>query len=309
MPIKIRPFEPTADADRVYEVLLAANEVAAVDELSTLEAVPSREQVAASLQQHGFVSELDNRVVGFASLRQWTEAEDTAVYLHTIVVDPKYRQHAVDSALLTHVQQYIREQAGGRHAATKVFAANASATETAAIALLEKNGYQKVWSMVEMEFTDLDNLKDISIPEGFGLRSVETDDDKRSVYKANRYVYNGTFGMSAESDADYQEFLSDNSDTKNWVVAWWGDEVAGFVISKPKGDLAEIMEVSVLPKFRRQGLAKFLMVTAMKRLHDQGVVTIRLHTNAAGDMGGRQLYENIGFKSLKEHYRYRKHFA
>jgi ribosomal protein S18 acetylase RimI-like enzyme len=91
-------------------------------------------------------------------------------------------------------------------------------------------------------------------------------------------------------------------------VLYDGDSVAGFVLSRLKQSGAEMMEVSVLPKFRRHGMGTYLMISNMLELRDRGVKMIRLHTGAEGKMGGRQLYEGLGFKPLKVHYRFRKEF-
>jgi ribosomal protein S18 acetylase RimI-like enzyme len=69
---------------------------------------------------------------------------------------------------------------------------------------------------------------------------------------------------------------------------------------------AEVTQVAVLPDFRRQGLGRSLMAENLKALHGRGLDIVRLHTDADGKMGGRQLYDNLGFSALKEHYRFRK---
>ena len=50
------------------------------------------------------------------------------------------------------------------------------------------------------------------------------------------------------------------------------------------------------------------MIENMIELQKRGAQKIRLHTGAEGKNGGRQLYESLGFKALKEHYRFRKEF-
>ena len=143
-------------------------------------------------------------------------------------------------------------------------------------------------------------------PEGFELRPVASELEQRQVYDANKRVYAGQFGNSQPSEADYLEFLEDNPDPSLWKVLWHDDKVAGFVLSRMRPNGAEVMEVSVMPEFRRRGLGSYLMIESLLELRDRGVDEVRLHTGTEGKMGGRQLYESLGFEALKEHYRYRK---
>jgi ribosomal protein S18 acetylase RimI-like enzyme len=160
--------------------------------------------------------------------------------------------------------------------------------------------------MVEMALTDLDGLKPVTPPEGYELRAVKTDADMRAVYNANKEIYRGQFGFSQSSEEDYREFLRDIPDSSLWKVLWHGDDIAGFVLSKVDGATAEIMEVSVVSAFRRQGLGTYLMHESILSLKERGVSSVRLHTGSEGKMGGRQLYESLGFSPLKVHNRYRK---
>ena len=50
------------------------------------------------------------------------------------------------------------------------------------------------------------------------------------------------------------------------------------------------------PEFRRQGLARRLMVTAIAWCRDQGLRSVSLH---ASDFG-RPLYEDLGFRQTNE---------
>jgi ribosomal protein S18 acetylase RimI-like enzyme len=196
--------------------------------------------------------------------------------------------------------------AADKSAPSKVLGANASQTEAGASELLLADAYQKVWSQVEMEYTAMDKLSRLPHPEAFELRPIKSEKEKRQVYHANKRVYAGQFGNPQPSEEDYQEFIEDSSETSLWKVLWHDNDIAGFVLSRMRPNGAEVMEVSVMPEFRRRGLGTYLMVESMLELRKRGVDEVRLHTGAEGKMGGRQLYESLGFKALKEHYRYRK---
>lgn len=285
-----------------------AHEAAArdqVDSKSTLEWIPSEEALTNAELLIAEDAETGH-ILGYGAIRWWQEDDGTIVYLHSGTVRPDTRGKGVGSKLLAELQERARNLASDKKVAKKVFGANATETEEGANELLLANGYQKVWSQVEMQFTKLDTLSRLPLPVGFELRPVVSDKEKRQVYEANKNVYAGQFGNSKPSEEDYKEFLEDNPDASLWKVLWHGDDVAGFVLSRMRPNGAEVMEVSVMPEFRRRGLGTYLMLESMIELRRRGVDEVRLHTGTEGKMGGRQLYESLGFRALKEHYRYRK---
>lgn len=302
--IRFRARRPD-DTPELAGLAQAAAEADKVDPKSTLEKVPSEGDLS---NPELIIAEdaADGRILGYGAIRWWREDDGTMVYLHSGTVRPSERGKGVGSRLIRELQSRIRALAARDNVSNKVFAANASETEQGAPDLLVSNEYKKVWSQVEMKFTKLDSLSALPVPEGFELRPVASDYDKRKVYEANKSVYAGQFGNSATSEEDYQDFLEDSPDTSLWKVLWHGNEVAGFVLSRIRPNGAEVMEVSVMPQFRRRGLGTYLMTQNLLELRKRGVVEVRLHTGAEGKMGGRQLYENLGFKALKERYRYRK---
>lgn len=309
-----RPYTPE-DIGVIHGITTRAAEVDGIDPRSTLEDIPTLEELAESLEQGngdvlvGF--DTNGNIIGYGQMRWWQEEDGTLVYLHTGTIDPEHRRKGHGSALLGALEARIHEVATthGQNT-TKVIGANSSETEPGKTAMLKRRGYgNPVHSMVEMEYVDPDKLPDVELPEGFTLKTSATLEEKRKIYEANKKVYEGTFGISPTSDEDFEEFLEDNPDSSTWRVVWQGDELAGFVISRHRDDRsAEIMEVTVVDdeRFRGKGLGKFLMTESIRSLQTEGAELIRLHTDAEGKMGGRQLYENIGFIARKEHARYRK---
>jgi mycothiol synthase len=310
---EIRQYTPE-DIDAVHSIALASAEADGVDPKSTLENIPTLGELTESL---GTGSSPDvlvavdpecGGVVGYGSVRYWEEDGGQIVYVHSGKVHPNHRRQGVGTGMLEALEARIHElEATHNPDAPKVVGANSTESEAGKPEMFIKNGYEKVYAMVEMELVDPDKLPVAVLADGFEFKTCATLNEKRKIYDANKEVYDGVFGSSPKSDEDFEEFLDDNPDSSSWHVVWAGDEVAGFVISEKRDDgSAEIMEVTVVPKYRRRGLAGYLMAHSIHTLQNDGVKLIRLHTDADGKQGGRQLYENIGFKALKEHYRFRK---
>jgi mycothiol synthase len=302
-----RHYQPS-DLEQLSSLLSAAAEADEIDPRSTLESLVSPKDLKG-LEILVAQDKKTGEVMGYGTVRWWEEDDGTYVYLHRGTIHPAHRRQGIGSALIARLQAKARQiSVGHPKDAPKVFAANASATEVGANELFASMGYKRVWSQVEMGLTSLGHLSRLKTPPGYELKDVKNVEEKRAVYDANKEVYAGMFGSSRVSEADFEEFLEDSPGTSLWNVLWHDDIIAGFVLSRVRGDRAEIMEVTVVPQFRRQGLGSYLMVEALLALRARGLYEVRLHTDAEGKMGGRQLYESLGFIPLKEHYRYRKSF-
>ena len=312
----IRPYTPE-DIQDVHKVVMAAAEHDSVDPISTLESVPTLDELVRSLESNNTDPETDvfvavdedtKDIVGYGKLGWWQEEDGTFVYIHQGHVDPKHRGKGVGTELLQTLQDRIREVAAGHpEDAQKTFGSNASETEAAALGMLEKQGYTKFLSQVEMEFTDFSKLDDIKKPEGFELRTPETLEEKRKVYEANKRVYEGEPGATPVSEEDFQDFLASNPDLSLWKVAWDGDTVASLALSRTDKSKGEITEVATVPEYRGRGTASWLVTENLKDLHARGLDIVRLHTRAdSRPGGGRGVYEKMGFSALKESHRLRK---
>lgn len=62
------------------------------------------------------------------------------------------------------------------------------------------------------------------------------------------------------------------------------------------GNEAYIMNLVTLPEYRRQGIAKRLLLHVVDVVRSEGILTLSLHASAAG----RQLYESVGFRAPED---------
>jgi GNAT superfamily N-acetyltransferase len=59
---------------------------------------------------------------------------------------------------------------------------------------------------------------------------------------------------------------------------------------------AVILNVYTEPEFRKRGIARFIMMTILTWLKEQGLRSVNLHASAEG----RRLYEKLGFEATNE---------
>src|SRR5580658_4196786 len=64
----------------------------------------------------------------------------------------------------------------------------------------------------------------------------------------------------------------------------------------PCTERAVILNVYTEPEFRKRGIARFIMMTILTWLKEQGLRGVNLHSSSEG----RRLYEKLGFEATNE---------
>ncbi|HUP27415.1 MAG TPA: GNAT family N-acetyltransferase, partial [Chloroflexia bacterium] len=99
-----------------------------------------------------------------------------------------------------------------------------------------------------------------------------------------------------------------------WKVAWEGDQVAGMVrnfideaankrFNRKRGWTENI---SVRRQWRKTGVAKALIAASFRMHKELGMTEAALGVDSENPNGARQLYESMGFKTVKTFTAYRK---
>lgn len=310
--ITFRHLAGPDDALAYVRLIEACREIDAIDPLSTLEEIPTVEEMRASFTDRDPQSVLfalnGDEMIAALRLSWWIEADGSWLYLHLGRVAPNWRGLGLGTALLHWAEDRIRTLAAEHPTNGKgVFGANASSTEQTATELLLNEGYQRVYTSAQMEFTDFGKLTEPSLPTRIERRAVQPD-HLRVVWEAIARFWAGTlWGSPVPSEEEYQDFLHQpDLDLALWQVAWDQGEPVGMVLGRISRSCGYIDEVSVHGAYRRQGIAQALMLYALAELHAHGVQRVRLHTDASNRHGARSLYEKIGFSVVKEFPRYRK---
>lgn len=90
-----------------------------------------------------------------------------------------------------------------------------------------------------------------------------------------------------------------------WLVAVEGEKVAGYIGSQTVMGETDMMNVAVHPDFRRQGVAKALILALVDALKERGSHWLMLEVRQS-NAPARALYEKLGFAEVgrrKNYYR------
>lgn len=308
----LRPYRGQEDHGAMAAVRLGSAERDRLDVRSIVEGVPTAAEIGEECAElddptgNQVLVDGSDGVVGYATVRWWQERDGTRLYLHRGHLLPAYRGRGIGSAMLDWAEGRIRrlvQQHGTARSA--VFGANAMASEEDATRLLLDNGYQRVFSVVELELADLRLLPQGGrLPAGIRVGAVEPD----SYRAAWRTVVDSYADAAFTEDWTFDRFQA-TADPACWRAAWDGEEMAGVALCSRRhrdGALGEVGELSVRAESRRRGVGRALLLDGLRCLREHGARTARLSTGTANPYHSYDLYESVGFRRRNEYVRCRK---
>ncbi len=273
-----------------------------------------RKQLTNTDPNDWIVVQSGSEVVGYGNvLSSWAEQNTRQVYLHLGWIKPSARGQGIGRKLLSRLEARCLEKS--RQDGTlgnAEFAANASSTEGAAQRLLRATDYSTVYTAIEMRFTPNQPLCVSPLPPDLTLRPVLAE-HYGAIWQCigdAYYVYGSDhWGRQVATEDNYRRYFhSASADPSLWFVAWEPTRIAGVVLCRIQNNIADVYEVSVSHWHRRKGVAKALLSAALAELLARSVDVIRINTWLENPTEAWRLYENVGFRTIKEFPRWRKPF-
>jgi ribosomal-protein-alanine acetyltransferase len=82
-----------------------------------------------------------------------------------------------------------------------------------------------------------------------------------------------------------------------FLVAWEGDEIAGFVVGRHVGDQGEVLNLAVAAPWRRRGVGRELVRGLLEEFRRVGAREVFLEVRAS-NAGAIRLYQGLGFRKI-----------
>ena len=296
--MRLRPADPEADFDAALAVLQACDR--AVYDGTDWTADELREQWAEiPLATDSWVAESEGRLVGLMHLCE--RSGDTFIgdgYVH-----PDARGRGIGRALVHAVEARVRERlddepATGRAA---LHLAHLAGDDTAA-ELLACEGFRHVRSFFRMVIDLVHEPPEPTWPAGLEIRPLDVERDGRAIHATDIAAFSQEWGYHVRPYDEWFErvFVTPRLDLSLPVVAWAGDEVAGFSLCYPKrmGDWGWISVLGVAPAWRRKGLGLALLQESFRRIRATGETVAALGVDSENPTGATRLYERAGMRVL-----------
>jgi mycothiol synthase len=234
--------------------------------------------------EHLRVLEDDGVVVGYGDL--WIEDDEVALD----VAAPGHWEPFLD---------WAEAEARERGVTTRAYFPAGHELEQ----IVSPRGYRLVRSSYTME-VDLEEAAQPALPDGFSLRSYR-DGDRETLRAALNESFENDWHFHEVSPSNFNEFYlkQRNHDPSLWLLAWDGDELAGFALASSErvGDpeLGWIGTLGVRPAWRRRGLGEALLRAAIAELFARGRRRVGLGVDTENVSGALRLYERVGMRPIE----------
>jgi len=193
---------------------------------------------------------------------------------------------------------------------------------------LEARGYQPVREWVHFELA-LEDAPKIILPEGVLIRPMSLDDDWPAVGEVMDTAFADHWGEMGpnrrslleedeepardepeeEGDAEAEDDPYSNSIGLCFVAEANG-RVIGSCLCNARTvewpDSGKLGSLSVLREYRRSGVGRALIATALAEFHRRGIQRVITDTDNAGFTGANRLYPRFGFHPYRYEHVYEK---
>ncbi len=227
---------------------------------------------------------------------------------------PDARGQGLGSQLLTRLEDRCREKASENyHLANLEIVANASSSEIAARDLLQANNYFVAFTMLEMRLAKDTVLPAwTTLPVGYELRLV-LPEHHLAIWQCIGDAFDArNMNKSRFAEAIRKEEFAPyfSGDATLQFVAWelQAERIAGQVLCRVlENGVGEVYHVSVGVGHWRKGIARTLLLMALREMRSRGVQEFTLGTRQENQTEAWRLYESVGFETIKAFPRWRKH--
>jgi mycothiol synthase len=313
----LRGFQGEGDYAHIAAIIAGCKEVDQIERVDTAEDVRRYYSHLVNCDPYRdmrFV-EAGGQAIGYSRVTWWAEPQGSQIYRSLGFLLPAWRRKGIGSVLLDWGEKRLLEIAAQNPPAReRYFESEAAESQTGTLALLEGRGYIPVRHFFTMVRPDLENIPETTMPPGLEVRSVQME-DLQAIRAASLEAFRDHWGFSEENEPTVEQMVEDpNFDPSLWRVAWDGDQVAGMVLSFIDARENESYNrlrgwtenICVRRPWRRRGLARALLVQSLHAVRERGMQEAALGVDTQNLSGALNLYESVGFRTVKRWTAYRK---
>jgi mycothiol synthase len=248
----------------------------------------------------------DGRIVGF---EEFNNGHEHAI-LHTDgYVHPDFKGRGIGTALLRMIEQRAREEM--KLAELDVRVALRSLTDIhdeAGLELYKNEGYQPLRYHWRMEIVLNEPPAEPKFPEGIELRPFIQGEHDVPVWQAQNEAFRDHWGSHEVTLEEWRRsrFGDPEFDPTLWVIAWDGDEVAGFSLNRYRMGNGWIRTLGVRRPWRKRGLGEAILLHSFGEFYKRGKRTVGLGVDAQNPTGATRLYQKVGMYAASEFVTYEK---
>lgn len=248
----------------------------------------------------------DGRIVGYEG---YYNAHAHALLQTDGFVHPDFKGHGIGTTLLRVIEERAcREMALAEPDLRVALQSSFDSHDEAGRSIHEAQGYHLVRYFWRMEINLQEPPPAPVWPVGVELRPFNVDQDAHVVWKANQESFRDHWGSHFVPFEEWKHhrFSLDDFDPSLWVVAWDGDQIAGFSQNRYRMGIGWIGTLGVRRPWRKHGLGLALLLHSFGEFYRRGMKTIGLGVDASSPTGATRLYQKAGMRVASEFVTYEK---
>jgi len=306
--LKLRPVQwrdLEAVTKLIYEVCLADGDATVAvtsDELKLEWQTPG-----FVLEKDAFLVETeDGRIAGFEEFnnRHMHATLEIDGYVH-----PDFKARGIGTTLLRTIEARAREEMKLAEPDLRVSLRSTIDSRDQASHDLHKNeGYQPLRYHWRMEINLQDAPPAVNFPQAIELRPFIREEHARAVLQAQNEAFRDHWGSHDISFDQWElrKFGGEGFDPTLWLIAWDGDQIAGFSQNRYRMGIGWIGTLGVRRAWRKRGLGEALLLHSFGEFYKRGTKTIGLGVDASNPTGTTRLYQKVGMSVASEFLTYEK---
>ena len=248
----------------------------------------------------------DGRVVGYEEF--YNEHEHSKLrtdgYVH-----PKFKGLGIGTALMRAVGERALKEIELAEPDVRVYIhSTMDAKDADARNIHEGEGYAPVRYHWRMQ-TDLTSPPPAAVfPDGIELRPFVRDEHARAAWQAHNEAFHDHWESHDVTFEEWEhiKFRRKEFDPSLWMIAWDGDEIAGFSHNRYRMGIGWVGTLGVRRPWRKKGLGYALLIHSFGEFYKRGMKTIGLGVDAQNPTGATRLYQKAGMYAASEFVTYEK---
>jgi ribosomal protein S18 acetylase RimI-like enzyme len=311
-----RFYASEEDDASLAKVAQACMEAADIDWIITTEDVRLRNAYLDNFDAQEDILFVENAqgAIAFALVYWYKEMRGDVILRQLVRVLPEWRGYGIGEALLAWAEEHLLAKAVGEVDGNLYLSSSVVTSEEWRVEQLERRNYEPARYFFEMVRPLNEPITHYPLPEGLEVRPV-TAAHYQQIFQASDEAFQDHWGHVPLTDNMIQQWMeSPEFQPELWQVAWEGDQVAGMVLNYIRQDENERFnrkrgyteDISVRRPWRRRGLATALLARSLKMLKGRGMHEANLGVDTENPSGALQLYERLGYRSIRTMVNYRK---
>ncbi|MCJ7435595.1 MAG: GNAT family N-acetyltransferase [Anaerolineales bacterium] len=272
------------------------------------------EELKVNWQNPGFnvetdtwvVETKDGRIVGY---EEFSNGHAHAALYADGYVHPDFRGNGIETTLLRVIEERARKEMTLAEPDLRVvLQSSLDSHDEVGRSIHAAEGYHVVRCFWRMEIALQEPPPAPIWPEGVELRPFNMDRDARAVWEAHQESFRDHWGshFTPFEEWKHHRFGLEDFDPSLWVVAWDGDQIAGFSQNRYRMGIGWIGTLGVLRPWRKHGLGLALLLYSFGVFYQRDMKTIGLGVDASSPTGATRLYQKAGMRVASEFVTYEK---